>query len=97
MVPRMSTTTTKSGKEYHYLKIVRSYRDKKGKARQNVVAHLGQVETVGPELDALLQKLRRYCTTQFFVREEVTGEATPMWVRYCWPERCGIGWSCPKS
>jgi len=79
MFPRVSTTTTKTGKEYHYLKIVRSYRDNKGRARQKVVANLGQVETVGPELDALLDKLRRYCTKQFFLREEVTGEATPMW------------------
>ena len=51
MFIRVATTTTKDGKKYNYLRIVKSYRDKKGRSRQKIVANLGQVEKLGDELD----------------------------------------------
>jgi len=79
MFPRIATTTTKNGKRYDYLKIVKSYRDKKGRSRQKVVANLGQVETLGNKLDSLVEKLRKYCKKNFFLPEEIKGEGTPIW------------------
>jgi transposase len=79
MFPRVATTTTKDGKKYNYLKIVRSYRDKKGKSRQKIVANLGQVEKLGDELDKLVEKLRGYCKKNFFLPEEIRTESTPIW------------------
>jgi len=67
MFIRIATTTTKDGKKYNYLKIVKSYRDKKGKSRQKIVASLGQVEKLGDELDRLVEKLRYYCKKNFFL------------------------------
>ena len=57
MFIRVATTTTKDGKKYNYLKIVKSYRDKKGRSRQKIVANLGQVEKLGDELDRLVENL----------------------------------------
>jgi len=67
MFPRVATTTGKNGKKYNYLKIVKSYRDKKGRSRQKIVANLGQVEKLGDELDRLVEKLRCYCKKNFFL------------------------------
>jgi len=53
MFIRVATTTTKNGRKYNYLKIVKSYRDKKGRSRQKIVANLGQVEKLGDELDSI--------------------------------------------
>ena len=79
MFPRVATTTGKNGKKYNYLKIVKSYRDKKGRSRQKIVANLGQVEKLGDELDRLVEKLRVYCKKNFFLPEEIKGESTPIW------------------
>ena len=78
MFIRVATTTTKDGKKYNYLKIVKSYRDKKGKSRQKIVANLGQVEKLGDELDRLVKKLRCYCKKNFFLPGEIRAEATPI-------------------
>ena len=79
MFLRVATTTTKDGKKYNYLKIVKSYRDKKGRSRQKIVANLGQVEKLGDELDRLVEKLRCYCKEKFFLPGEIRAEATPIW------------------
>jgi len=79
MFLRVATTTTKDGRKYNYLKVVRSYRDKKGRSRQKIVANLGQVEKLGDELDRLVEKLRGYCKKNFFLPEEIKGESTPIW------------------
>ena len=79
MFIRVATTTTKDGKKYNYLKIVKSYRDKKGRSRQKIVANLGQVEKLGDELDRLVKKLRCYCKKNFFLPGEIRAEATPIW------------------
>ena len=79
MFIRVATTTGKNGKKYNYLKIVRSYRDKKGKSRQRIVANLGQVKKLGDELDRLVEKLRGYCKKNFFLPEEIRTESTPIW------------------
>ena len=78
MFIRVATTTTKDGKKYNYLKIVKSYRDKKGRSRQKIVANLGQVEKLGDELDRLVEKLRCYCKKNFFLPEKIRAETTPI-------------------
>ena len=78
MFIRVATTITKNGRKYNYLKIVKSYRDKKGRSRQKIVANLGQVEKLGDELDRLVEKLRCYCKKNFFLPGEIRTEATPI-------------------
>jgi len=50
-VHKSSNYYHKRWEKYNYLKIVKSYRDKKGRSRQEIVANLGQVEKLGDELD----------------------------------------------
>ena len=76
---RIIATTGKNGRKYNYLKIVKSYRDKKGRSRQKIVANLGQAEKLGDELDRLVEKLRYYCKKNFFLPGEIRKEATPIW------------------
>lgn len=90
MFPRVDRV--RSGKKvYEYLRVVESYRDRRGKCRHHVVANLGRLDVIADQLEDLIKKLRRYCPTTFVTPDEVGNDEAVTWgqilvIRRLWEE-----------
>jgi len=95
LFPRISRVKV-GEKCYEYLRVVESFRDEKGRMRQRNVANLGRLEDLaGGKLDALVEKLRRFCQKDFVLPQEIASKESVSWgqvlvARHLWDE-LGLG------
>ena len=94
MFPRISPVKV-GDKTYEYLRLVESYRDDKGRNKQRVLANLGRIDQLGDSVDRLVDKLRRFCSDNFVLPNEIINEDSVSWgeilvARKLW-EDIGLG------
>lgn len=90
MFPRISKVRI-GGKIYEYLRVVESHRDGSGKLHQKVVGNLGRLDLMGDKLDVLVEKLRRFCKSNFVLPGEIGNDDSVTWgqvlvIRCLWEE-----------
>jgi len=80
MFPRVTDVKYKD-KVYQYLRVVESYRDRRGRVRQRIVWKVGRVDKLLEEgkLDKLVGELRKFCKKKFVVAGEIENEESVRW------------------
>lgn len=80
MFPRVTDVKYKD-KVYQYLRVVESYRDRRGKVRQRIVWKVGRLDKLLEEgkLEELVEQLSKFCKKKFVVPEEISNEDSVRW------------------
>jgi len=80
MFPRVVDVKYKD-KVYQYLRVVESYRDRRGRVRQRFVCKLGRLDKLLEEgkLDKLVEELSKFCKKRFVVPGEICNDESVSW------------------
>lgn len=80
-------------KVYQYLRLVESYRDRRGKVRQRIVWNIGRLDKLIQEgkLEKIVEELRKFCKKKFLVPGEICNQESVCWgpilvARHLWKE-----------
>ena len=75
MFPRVVEVKYKD-KVYQYLRLVESYRDRRGRVRQRIVCKLGRLDKLLEEgkLEEMVEALSKFCKKRFVVPEEICND-----------------------
>jgi len=80
MFPRVTDVKYKD-KVYQYLRVVESYRDRRGRVRQRIVWKVGRLDKLIEEgkLEEIVEQLSKFCKKKFVVPGEISNEESVRW------------------
>lgn len=90
MFPRVDRV--RSGQRvYEYLRVIESYRDRKGACRHRVLGNLGRLDLIGEQIEDLIDRLRRFCPGAYVRPSEIGNDESVSWgqilvLRRLWQE-----------
>lgn len=75
MFPRVVEVKYKD-KVYQYLRVVESYRDRRGRVRQRIVWNVGRLDKLIQEgkLEKIVKELSKFCKKKFVVPGEICND-----------------------